>query len=61
MRLLCQQCGCDVDVADLAQAAALTGIARPEFRACAEANQWHLFQSPDGRELVCLGSLLRSI
>ncbi len=60
-RLWCQECGGEVDVVDLRQAEILTSVARPKPRAGAEANQWHYFESPDGTQLVCLQSLLKSM
>jgi len=60
-RLWCQKCGCNVDFVDLLGANVFPGIALPTFRDCAEANNWHYFEGPDGKPLVCLGSLLKSI
>lgn len=60
-RLWCQKCGCEVDVVDLVQAEVLAGIAEPRFNACAEVNEWHSFEGPEGTLVVCLGSVLKSM
>jgi hypothetical protein len=46
---------------DLRQVEILAGIAEPIFRACAEENQGHSFEGPDGTLSVCLESLLKSL
>jgi hypothetical protein len=60
-RRWCRECGCDVDVVDLVQAEALTGMAQPRLRDGAETQKWHSLKGPEGTLLVCLDSLLNSM
>jgi hypothetical protein len=60
-RLWCQKCGCEVDVVDLVRAEILADIAELRLHACAEVNNWHSFEGPDGTLVVCLGSVLKSM
>lgn len=57
-RRWCPQCGCDVEVVDLAQAEALSNMAQAKLCDRAEGNKWHALEDPDGTILVCLQSLL---
>jgi hypothetical protein len=47
-----------VDVVDLVQAEALTGIAQPRLGDCSDAKKWHCLEGAAGAVLVCLESLL---
>jgi hypothetical protein len=57
VRFWCQECGCEVEMISVAEAAALTGINRPVVGGCAEAQKWHFAESPDKATLICLESL----
>jgi hypothetical protein len=57
-RRWCAQCGCDVEVVDLAQAEALSNMAQTKLGDRAEGNKWHALEDLDGTILVCLQSLL---
>lgn len=57
-RRWCWECGRDVDMVELDQAGALTGVAHRRLRECARIEKWHLAAAPDGSPLVCLDSLL---
>jgi len=50
----------DVNVVNLAQAEAFTGITQPRIGASLEAGRWHRLERSDGVPLVCLESLLKS-
>jgi len=50
-----------VDVVDLVQAEALTGMTQPRLGDCSEAKKWHCLEGPDGSVLVCLESLLKAM
>jgi hypothetical protein len=54
----CWECGRAVDMVDLEQAGALTGVALRRLRDCARTEKWHLAATADGSPLVCLDSLL---
>ena len=56
----CQDCGCEVDMVGAAEAQALTGIAQPLLRDCAQARMWHFREGAEETTLVCLESILRS-
>jgi hypothetical protein len=60
-RLWCPDCGRDVEVVDLAQAEALTGMTQPSLGDCSEPKKWHCLKSPDGTHLICLESLLKAM
>ncbi|HEY6305907.1 MAG TPA: hypothetical protein VI488_05530 [Candidatus Angelobacter sp.] len=57
-RQWCWECGRAVDMVDLEQAGALTGLARRRLRDCARTEKWHLAAAADGAPLVCLDSML---
>jgi len=57
----CQQCGSQVDMVDLGEAEALTGVSGRVLRGCAEAGKWHVQEGQNGGPLVCLESLLKSM
>jgi len=50
-----------VEVVDLAQAEAFTGMAQPRLADCSVAKKWHCLEGPDGTLLVCLESLLKAM
>jgi hypothetical protein len=60
MRAYCGQCGCQVDMMDEGEAAALSGTTGQVLRDLAQVRGWHLSEGQDGTALVCLNSLLRS-
>jgi hypothetical protein len=60
IRAWCEDCGCEVDMADLAEAEAITGMLGHALRGYAQANHWHLSEGQDRTGLVCLESLLKS-
>lgn len=60
MRARCQQCGCEVDMVDLAEAEALTRMSGTALRIYAEARGWHVSQV-EGSNLICLESWLKSM
>jgi hypothetical protein len=60
-RLWCPVCSREVDVVDLVQAEALTGIAQPRIHECAATNRFHYLNGPGGTVLLCLDSLLKGL
>jgi len=61
VRFWCQECGSQVDMVDLGEAEALTGVSERRLRDRAEAGKCHVHQGQDGVSLVCLESLLKSM
>ena len=61
VRLLCPECGCDVDAVDLAQVEALMGKPPPPVRNGGDTNPWHCLEGPGGKVLICLESLLKAL
>ena len=59
-RAWCQECGCEMDMIGVGEADARTGTAGQMLSDGAAARGWHIAQGPDGTELVCLVSLLKS-
>ena len=60
-RLRCAECGCEVEVVDLAEAEALTGMSQTRISDGAGANRWHCLQGEGDAVLVCLDSLLKAM
>ena len=58
MRAWCRKCGCEVDIVDLAEAAALSRTTGPALRDYAEARGCHVLKGEDGQDLMCMESWL---
>jgi hypothetical protein len=61
VRFWCEECGSQVDMLDMGQAEALTGLSRQVLRDRAAAGSCHVHRRADGASLVCLESLLKSM
>jgi hypothetical protein len=60
-RAWCQQCGREVEMVGLAQAAALTGGNKPLLPGSDQNHGWHVSEDQNGSPLICLESVLKSI
>jgi hypothetical protein len=60
-RAWCQQCGREVEMVGLSQAAALAGAVKPALPDSAQGHGWHVSEDQNGSLLVCLESVLRSM
>lgn len=60
-RLWCRECGREVDMVGLSQAAVLVGSDQPLLRDAAERHGWHITEDRYGSPLVCLDSLLNAM
>jgi hypothetical protein len=56
-RRWCPICGCDVYVV---QAEILNSMGQPTLDDGNAVEEWHCFEGPDGKLLICLKSLLKS-
>ena len=54
----CRECGQEVDMVSLSQAAALAGVAQPLPLDWPRAKKWHVTEAGAGSTLICLDSLL---
>jgi hypothetical protein len=60
-RAWCQQCGREVEMVGLSQAAALAGGGKPVLPDGAQGHGWHISEDPNGSPLICLESVLKSM
>jgi hypothetical protein len=61
VRFWCQECGCDVEMADLGKAEALTGLTGQALSDGTGARRWHVAKGQDGAGFFCLESPLKSM
>jgi hypothetical protein len=59
-RTWCRQCGSEVDLISLGEAAVVAGLPEEAFLHGAQAKGWHVLEDGEGTSLVCLESLLKS-
>jgi hypothetical protein len=57
----CRECGCEVDMVELAEVQALTNKSRLEIEDGSLSQGWHISEDTNGVPLVCLESLLKSL
>jgi hypothetical protein len=60
-RAWCQQCGREVEMVGLAQAAALTAGGKPVLPDSTQGQGWHVSEDETGSPLICLESVLKSM
>jgi hypothetical protein len=53
-RLWCPECRGEVDVVDLGDVQATTGLSHQILHDAAGTKGWHVSQGPDGSTLICL-------
>jgi len=58
-RVWCSECGREVDMVGLKEAAALSGTGQPLLSDSDGGRGWHWAQATDGSPLICLESLMR--
>jgi hypothetical protein len=61
MRAWCHQCGREVEMVALCQAAALVGGREPALPDSVQSHGWHISGEQNGSPLVCLESVLKSM
>jgi hypothetical protein len=60
-RAWCQQCGREVEMVGLSQAAALAAGGKPVLPDSSQGQGWHVSEDQNGSPLICLESVLKSI
>jgi hypothetical protein len=60
-RSWCTECARDVDMVGPEEAGALTGMTQPELLQLAKSGSWHFSRSLEGRQVICLDSLMKSL
>lgn len=61
LRAWCQQCGEEAEMIPLEGVGVISNLPAPELEAWIESDDLHRSQSPDGKTLICLNSLLRRV
>jgi hypothetical protein len=60
-RAWCQQCGREVEMVGLSQAAALAGGVKPTLPDSTQGRGWHVSEDQNGSPLICMESVLKSM
>lgn len=60
-RAWCRECGREVEIVALEQAAALTGVTTTKLENFSQTQNWHCFKAQDGSLRICLEALLSSL
>lgn len=61
LRAWCQQCGGEAEMIPLEGVGVISNLPAPEVEAWIESDDLHRSQSPDGKTLICLNSLLKRV
>ena len=61
LRTWCKQCGGETEMIPLEGVGVISNLPAPEVEAWIESDDLHRSQTPDGKTLICLNSLLKRV
>jgi len=61
IRAWCDECACEVEMVSLEDPGAIAGMSLTTLREGPQSRDWHFCEGPEGEQLVCLESMLKSL